>query len=241
MTHVDRDIEQLEGPAKKSRSELFLLPSSTLDNTSSDLLDLRVIEGRLANPFVVENFSLHQGENQQSSSSTARDGGPAARSATEDLAAEERGDHSERKGDEVMSAEALTGSIEKHSKGSTTIQRSNGQTDSRSGSMQPTQPQRVPSPMPVSEPMHCATERAPYHPPAASHAYRGAAAHPYTPSVPSDLRPQPPSVTACAPAQPTRPSTPHPTQGKAEVTPVTNQRTVGDAASRGAVEQDNRR
>ena len=55
LAHVDWDIEQLEGPAKKSRSEFFLLPSSTLDNTSSDLLDLRIIEGKLVNPFAAEN------------------------------------------------------------------------------------------------------------------------------------------------------------------------------------------
>ena len=58
LAHVDWDIEQLEGPAKKSRSELFLLPSSTLDNTSSDLLDLRVIEGKLVNPFVAKRKLL---------------------------------------------------------------------------------------------------------------------------------------------------------------------------------------
>ena len=58
LAHVDWDIEQLEGPAKKSRSEFFLLPSSTLDNTSSDLLDVRVIEGKLVSPFVGQDSYL---------------------------------------------------------------------------------------------------------------------------------------------------------------------------------------
>ena len=54
LAHVDADIEQLEETAKESNGELFLLPSSTLDNVGDDLLDLRIIAGKLVNPFAGE-------------------------------------------------------------------------------------------------------------------------------------------------------------------------------------------
>ena len=88
--------------------------------------------------------------------------------------------------DEVTSAEALVGNSEKHSKGSTTTQQDNGQTERLSGSMQPTQPQPIPPPIPVSVPVHCATERAPYLHPDASHSCRGwppTLAHPGHPAT----------------------------------------------------------
>jgi len=55
LAHVGLDIEQLENPLKRLRSELFLLPSRTFDNASIDLLDLRFEDGKLVNPFAFES------------------------------------------------------------------------------------------------------------------------------------------------------------------------------------------
>ena len=52
LSHVDADIAELERPCTTLKNDLFLLRSSSLDNASTELLDLRVVDGRLVNPFV---------------------------------------------------------------------------------------------------------------------------------------------------------------------------------------------
>ena len=49
LSHVESDIALLEPPLKRYKGELLVLPTVSYDNTSSELLDLSVVDGQVVN------------------------------------------------------------------------------------------------------------------------------------------------------------------------------------------------